>query len=167
MSLHPLAAVLQHVQRLSRSGRAEEADADLLERFTLRQDRDAFAGLVERHGPLVLGVCRRILRHEHDVEDAFQATFLVLARRARGIRKQRSLAGWLYTVAQRVAWSARAGANRRHLLEQRVPDMQWVENELSASEPARESDPARLAQRRELEAVVAQEVGHLPEKYRA
>src|SRR5439155_16277865 len=151
------AAVLQHVHRLYRFQGADGGDADLLERFIRQQDRDAFAGLVERHGPLVLGVCRRILSQEHDVEDAFQATFLVLARRARTIRKQRSIAGWLFTVAQRVAWSARAGMNRRHLLEQRVPDMQWVENELSMIGASGEADPARLAQRRELEAVVSQE----------
>src|SRR3954452_22519831 len=113
MSMQPLAAVLQHVQRLSQSGRAG-GDADLLERFALRHDAEAFAGLVERHGPLVLRVCRRILGREHDVEDAFQATFLILARKAPSVRKERSLASWLYTVAQRVSWNARADLARRH-----------------------------------------------------
>src|SRR4051794_22759341 len=74
-------------------------DVDLLERFVTTHDAAAFAGLVERHGPRVLGVCGGVLRTHHDAEDASQATFLVLARKARHIRQREALAGWLYRVA--------------------------------------------------------------------
>jgi RNA polymerase sigma factor (sigma-70 family) len=84
------------------------ADATLLEQFAARGDGLAFAVLVERHGGMVLGLCRRLLRHEQDAEDAFQATFLVLARKAGSIRKSESIGSWLYGVASRVARRARA-----------------------------------------------------------
>jgi RNA polymerase sigma factor (sigma-70 family) len=169
MARQSVAAVLGSFRGLFRlwpDGR-DTSDAHLLERFVGQQDREAFAELVRRHGPLVLRVCRRTLAQEADVEDAFQATFLVLARKARTIRKQQSLASWLFAVAQRVAWSARAAAGRRHLQEQQVADMRWVEEELAGSAGPAENDPARLAQRRELQALLEAEVGRLPDKYRA
>jgi RNA polymerase sigma factor (sigma-70 family) len=95
-------------------------DAELLERFTLRREEAAFTALVRRHGPLVLGVCRRVLHNHHDAEDAFQATFLILARKARAITKQESVAGWLYQVAYRTALRARARAAGRQAREGRV-----------------------------------------------
>src|SRR4051794_29760420 len=79
------------------------ADAELLERFATENDEAAFAIIVRRYGPLVRGVCRRILHHDQDTEDAFQATFLVLARKAGSIHKQASLWSWLYKVAYRIA----------------------------------------------------------------
>ena len=82
-------------------------DASLLERFTSQREEGAFAALVERHGPVVFGVCRRVLRHEQSAEDAFQATFLILVRRARSIRRRGAVGGWLYRVAYRVALAAR------------------------------------------------------------
>ena len=85
------------------------SDAQLLRRFAATRDAAsdmAFRELVQRHGPMVLGVCRQILRHSHDADDAFQATFLVLVRKARSIRTQESLAPWLYSVAHRTAHRA-------------------------------------------------------------
>src|SRR5207249_2872561 len=83
-------------------------DRQLLERFVRQRDEVAFASLVRRHGPLVLGVGRRILHHDQDAEDVFQATFLILARQAASRRWQKSIAGWLYCVAYRLAVRTRA-----------------------------------------------------------
>src|SRR5262249_22194356 len=93
------------------------ADWELLQRFASRHEEAAFEELLERHGPMVLGVCRRVLRHSHDAEDAFQATFLALARKAGSIRKRASVGCWLYGVAYRTALKARAAAARRSTLE--------------------------------------------------
>ncbi len=77
------------------------SDGELLERFAARRDEVAFEALVRRHGPMVFGACRRILGNSHDAEDAFQATFLVLARKAASIARRELVAGWLYAVARR------------------------------------------------------------------
>src|SRR5262245_1029724 len=92
------------------------SDRELLDRFLARRDEVselAFAALVERHGPMVLGVCRRFLVDPHEAEDAFQATFLVLVRKAGSIRVEGSVGRWLFGVATRVASRARADARRR------------------------------------------------------
>src|SRR5690349_9356504 len=109
-----LSTVVRQVRKLAAPGDpAAASDAQLLDRFRATGDEAAFAALVRRHGPLVMGVCRRALRHHQDAEDAFQATFLVLARKATAVRKQDSLASWLYGVARRVAGDARRAAARR------------------------------------------------------
>src|SRR6266511_947660 len=95
----------------------ERTDGELLEAFLTRRDEAAFAGLVWRHGPMVLGVCRRVLRNAHDAEDAFQASFLVLARKAGSIKRRELLANWLYGVAHRTALATRSAALRRQRRE--------------------------------------------------
>src|SRR5439155_16706266 len=95
-------------------------DAALLDRFAAWRDEAAFELLVYRHGPLVRGVCRRVLRHEQDAEDAFQATFLALARKAASVRG-RSVAGWLYRVAFHAALKARSRS--AHRSESALPEV--------------------------------------------
>jgi RNA polymerase sigma factor (sigma-70 family) len=129
-------------------------DAALLHRFQTVQDPAAFTALVRRHGPLVLNVCQRVLQNAHDAEDAFQATFLVLVRKARSISKNASLGSWLYKVAYRIAIRARRSAMRRYTQEM-----------LAARVPVIEADPLR--EWYELEPVLDEEVHRLPEKYRA
>src|SRR5262245_44932183 len=109
-----LAPVLDRLRRLVGAGAETlSADAALLERFLRDRDQEAFAALVGRHGGMVLGVCRRTTGHEADAEDAFQATFLVLATKAGSVRRQASLASWLHGVARRLSLRARADAARR------------------------------------------------------
>src|SRR5207302_4392388 len=117
----PLNLMLDQIRKLARG--EEGSDAELLERFTARQDTAAFEVLLQRHGPLVRGVCQRVLNHAQDAEDVFQATFLVLARQAGAIRQHTSLGSWLYGVAYRLALKVNAGQARRRALERRVADM--------------------------------------------
>src|SRR2546423_616832 len=93
---------------------------DLLGRFIDDRDEAAFAVLVERHGPVVLGLCRRVLRHAHDADDACQATFLVLARKAASLRKRSSLTSWLHGVAYRIAVNLKSEQARPLRREQRA-----------------------------------------------
>jgi RNA polymerase sigma factor (sigma-70 family) len=104
-----------------------ESDADLLGRFVTDRDGLAFAALVSRHGPMVLAVCRRVLRHRQDAEDAFQATFLVLARRAGAVKPRSLLGNWLYGVAYRTALGARRVASARRAREARAAAMRTGE----------------------------------------
>src|SRR5437588_9736511 len=113
MANAPMAAVLRHIRRLAGPGDEQPPDRQLLERFAAYRDEAAFTALLGRHGPMVLGVCRGILRDAHAAEDAFQATFLVLARKAGSIRQRESVGSWLYQVARRAALRARAAAARR------------------------------------------------------
>jgi HlyD family secretion protein len=110
MANHPLHRVLRLVRRTVCAPGDPDSDARLLDRFTHGGDGEAFALLVRRHGPFVLRVCRRVLRDEHLAEDAFQATFLVLARKAASVRRGAALAGWLGRVAFRAALRAQPGA---------------------------------------------------------
>jgi RNA polymerase sigma factor (sigma-70 family) len=127
-------------------------DAQLLERFRAG-DSDAFEALLRRYGRMVMRVCRRVLRSHHDAEDAFQATFLVLVLKARGIRKGNSVASWLYGTAYRTALKARTGAARRRRNERQLHTM-----------PRPESVAEDAAQ--ELESLLDEELARLPEKYR-
>jgi RNA polymerase sigma factor (sigma-70 family) len=128
------------------------ADPDLLERFRRERNEAAFAVLLERHGPLVLRVCGRLLDDGHAVEDAFQATFLVLASQAESIRKSTSLAAWLHGVACRVARRMRDRARRTF--------------PTAALHPAADDDPAADVTRRELGRALHEEIDRLPERYR-
>jgi RNA polymerase sigma factor (sigma-70 family) len=130
-------------------------DRQLLERFARRQDKAAFETLVERHGPMVLAVCQRVLHHSQDAEDAFQATFLILVRKAATISKPELLGNWLYGVAYRTALKARANAARRS------------ERERQAAAMSPPSDPPVEAAWRELRGLLDEELNRLPEKYRA
>ena len=110
----PMASLFLSPEPLTPAWYGEDAsDAILLDRFIEQWDQAAFRDLVGRHGPMVLGVCRRILRDPHAAEDAFQATFLLLARKAGSVRKRGSIGPWLYGVAQRVALEARGTTARR------------------------------------------------------
>ncbi len=128
-------------------------DRELLQRFAARHDEAAFQILLHRHGPMVLGVCQRLLRNPHDAEDAFQATFLVLTRKLRSVRWRESVGTWLYEVAQRVAREAQVRAARRKVHESRAPH-RTADNYLSEITG------------RELLAVLDEEMSRLPEKYR-
>jgi RNA polymerase sigma factor (sigma-70 family) len=152
MSDRGLRSALDRVLCLAAGPREDTTpDEALLRRFATEGDPEAFAVLVRRHGGMVLGVCRRLLADPNDAEDAFQATFLVLVRRAGAVRRGELLPGWLYGVARRVAGRARAVAQRRAARQRPLPE---------AAAPAAESvDP-------DLRAVLDEEVARLPEKYR-
>src|SRR5262245_40607704 len=130
------------------------SDRELLQRFLTADDEAAFTLLVERHGPMVQALCRRLLRDRHEADDACQAAFLVLARKARSVRKQESLASWLHGVAFRISLSLRRQRARRVRREQAAsrPDVQAADDNLTW---------------RELRAVLDEELERLPERYRA
>jgi RNA polymerase sigma factor (sigma-70 family) len=148
---------LRQIQALYSVGTfAGLGDGPLLERFATLQGEVAdfaFAALVARHGPMVWRVCRRVLRDEHDAQDAFQATWLVLVRKAGSLRDPSSVGNWLFGVASRVALDARAASSRRQLHEQRYAESQ--------------SDEARAEERDrdDLGAVLHEELQRLPERY--
>jgi RNA polymerase sigma factor (sigma-70 family) len=129
-------------------------DGQLLERYVLRNHHGAFAALVHRYGTLVLGVCERVLQDRHDAEDAFQATFLVLARKASRLHRRGTLSSWLYSVAFRTALKARGIAARRRAHERKAASMP----------AAQHSDEQAWA---ELRPLFDEELNHLPHKYRA
>src|SRR5262245_29336214 len=150
----PLAGVLRQVCQALRPEGSEEDDSRLLRRFVTQRDEAAFAALLQRHGPMVLGVCRQVLRDRHDAEDAFQATFLVLARKAPSIRRQESLAAWLHRVAVNVSRSASADTQRRQAHER---------GSVVRSNTSPVVDDVGL---REWQLLLHEEVDRLPPKYR-
>jgi len=143
--------LLRHVRRCLPQGAAEPGDAALLERYVGYRDEAAFAALVERHGPMVLRLCRRILADGGLAEDAFQATFLVLARKAATIPLSCPLAAWLYGVARRVALKA-----RRARTPSPIPD--------DASDPR--PDPLSQLTARELLDLLDEGLQSLPQRQR-
>src|SRR5216684_1852395 len=154
MPEEPGGTLLRYIRKLLISPAAARLpDQQLLQRFIEQREEAAFAALLHRHGPLVHGVCRRVLGLEHDAEDAFQATFLVLAQKAHAIRRKGSLGSWLYGVAYRIAARARADAARRRALESKARTAPW--------------SPAKDLTWQELCDVLDEELHRLPEKYRA
>jgi RNA polymerase sigma factor (sigma-70 family) len=147
-----LSSFMQFLRRTAaRQARDEQADAELLTQFAQHGDRTAFETIVHRHGPMVWNVCRRLLVRTEDAEDAFQAAFIVLLRRAASIRQGALLGNWLYGVANRVALRARARAARRA----------DVEKQGLSAEPATAAEPVNDWQH-----LLHEEVYRLPEKYR-
>src|SRR5438128_6923790 len=152
MATAQLDTLLRHIRRLAAAGGSSRTDPELLDDFCDHRDETAFAALLARHGPMVLRVCRRVLNHEQDAEDAFQATFLVLARSTGSIRKRTALAEWLHGVAYRTAMQTKRNAARRRNHEARrravmpeaMPSPTWDD----------------------VQAVLDQEIGRLPEALR-
>jgi RNA polymerase sigma factor (sigma-70 family) len=146
--------LLRYLRRVTDPDCAQVGDGQLIERFLAARDEAAFTALVRRHGPMVFALCCRLLHDEHDAEDAFQATFLVLARKAASVRRHRSLGGWLHEVAYHLALRAKTSAAKRQKREQEERPMTSV------------GDPALEAERRELHALLDEELRQLPSKYR-
>jgi RNA polymerase sigma factor (sigma-70 family) len=146
--------LLRHLRGLAALHQSPSLDdRELLHAFIARHDEAAFAALVQRHGALVLGVCRRVLHHVHDAEDAFQATFLVLAQNATAIRKRESLACWLHGVAYRMALHVQRGAARRQIHERQARSVPPPE-------------PLAELSWREVQAALEEEIQRLPKRYR-
>ncbi|AMV36304.1 RNA polymerase sigma factor [Planctomyces sp. SH-PL62] len=138
-------------------------ESQLLERFASRRDEGAFAAIVERHGPMVLGVCRRSLRDPHDAEDAFQAVFLILARKAGGLRCKEQVGNWLYGVACRVAARARVESIRRRAKVATTDD--GARLEVDVRKPSAD-DPAHALACEEEWVRLHEEIRRLPGRYR-
>jgi RNA polymerase sigma factor (sigma-70 family) len=152
MAASQLSKVMRHLRRTVLLQEAALTDGQLLGRFIEHRDDAAFAALVRRHGPMVWGVCRRLLK-QHDAEDAFQAAFLVLVRKAASIVPRERVANWLYGVAHQTALQARRNIGRRSAREKQVTEM---------PEPAvAEQDLGR-----DLRPLLDQELSRLPDAYR-
>jgi RNA polymerase sigma factor (sigma-70 family) len=155
MSRSALAAGVRHLRRVLATQRhRDESDELLLHAFADCRDDSAFAVLVRRHGPMVMGVCRRVLGHQQDAEDAFQATFLVLARNAHALRNKAAVAAFLHGTAQRTALKAKQAAARRRKHERQAA--------------VRMTDsPCEDLLWREVRTLLDEEIARLPEKYRS
>jgi RNA polymerase sigma factor (sigma-70 family) len=149
MATAQLSTLLRHIRKLGQPS----TDRQLLDDFQARGDETAFTALVGCHGPMVLRVCRRVLGHEQDAEDAFQATFLVLARSVGSIRRREALAGWLHGVAYRTAMKAKRSAARRRNHEAKLRAL-----------PPKTSPAPRW---HEVQAVLDEEIQRLPESFRS
>jgi RNA polymerase sigma factor (sigma-70 family) len=154
MSTNPTTLV-RHLRSLAvKQAMGDWSDQQLLEAFLTQRSEASFAALVRRHGPMVLSVCRRVLRNSHDAEDAFQATFLLFARKAASIRKQQSLGSWLHSVAFHTAEKLKRTAARQAARERNQAR-------------DRADDPMEKITWRELRSVLDEELAKLPEQYRA
>jgi DNA-directed RNA polymerase specialized sigma24 family protein len=147
--------VLRQIRRLVVAETMQDlTDRELLQRFVVGHEENAFTAIVRRHAPLVWRVCRLVLRHEQDAEDALQASFVILARQASSIRQADALASWLHGVAFRTAMMAKRSVAIRRAHEREVMRM-------------RHETVASAVDARELQALVDEEVRNLPEKNRA
>jgi RNA polymerase sigma factor (sigma-70 family) len=155
MATNQMSEIIQQFRKaaLLRDG-AGLTDGQLLEEYISRRDEAAFAALVRRHGPMVWGVCRRVLHNHHDAEDAFQASFLVLVRKAALIVPRARVANWLYGVAHQTALKVRATAAAR----------KWRERQMAKMPEAAVSDQELW---RDLQPLLDEELSRLPHKYRA
>ncbi len=154
MATAQMDTVIRHLrQAVLRQDTAGRTDGQLLASFIDQKDEAAFEALVRRHGPMVLSVCRRVVRHHQDAEDAFQATFLVLARKASSIRPRAMVANWLHGVAYRTAMKAKSMTAKRQGREKQVADLP-------------EPETVQQDQWLDLQPLLDQELNGLPEKYR-
>ncbi len=166
MAIDRFGVLLRHIRRLStEQANAALTDRELLQRYIDRRDETAFAALVRRHGRMVMAVCRRVLHQEQDAEDAFQAVFVILARKASAPGWQESIGNWLYQVAYRLAVRARRQAARRQARA-------WARSGERAQArgdraPAQSGDPLAEVTLREAQQVLDDELNRLPEKYRS
>jgi RND family efflux transporter MFP subunit len=153
MTAHRLISVIHDLRSATLQDARSLSDGILLDHFIEHKDEAAFAALVLRHTAMVWGVCRRMLPHHHDAEDAFQATFIVLARNAASVRRRERVASWLHGVAQRTSLKARTLAGKRWAREKQVTTMP-------------EPEAAQHDSGDRLDGLIDQELAHLPEKYR-
>jgi RNA polymerase sigma factor (sigma-70 family) len=153
MAAQPLLPVVHYLRKLATPAVPAVTDAELLKRFVAHHEEAAFTALVRRYGPMVFAVCLRIVRDAHTAEDAFQATFLVLARKAASLRQPELLGPWLYGVASRTARKAKIETARRYSHERQAVRVQEVE-------------PDDECEREELRVVLDEEIQRLPERYR-
>src|SRR5262249_38517752 len=153
MSTSPMNQVIHQLRSMILRDGVEPTDGELLEIFLKDRVETALEGLVRRHGAMVWGVCRRVLSNHHDAEDAFQATFLVLVRKASSIKPRDMVGNWLYGVAHQTALKARARSAKRQAREKQV---------IAMPEPAAPTDQAD-----DLARLLDQEMSRLPDKHRA
>jgi RNA polymerase sigma factor (sigma-70 family) len=159
MATQPLEAVIHYLHRSLDSGKASLSDGDLLARFTIDREPAAFEELVRRYEAVVMNVCRRLLGHGADADDAFQATFFILARKARSIRKREAVGSWLHGVAHRLSHQMLSKRSTRLRCDEKM-------RQTTPSTPTRD-DPVHLASMRELGAILDDELRNLPTVCRA
>src|SRR5438034_4144474 len=151
MATQQLSQVVRHLRSmLAMEDAAGIPDADLLKRYVHERDETAFETLVRRHGPMVLGVCRRLLHNPHDAEDAFQVTFLVLVRKASALQSPSTIGNWLYGVAYRTALEVRKASAKRRAKEAMAPPRTEMHQD----------------HRADLQLMLDQELKRLPDKHR-